>query len=739
MPSGLQGFLAALLVALLIFCGCAACVLYVNDCLFIYQRAENYMPADGSVQMRYLENGYSHFSWTENPQADGYLLKFLVTENDGRPRVIYTELLEDNEYWLRGLPLERDLHIEIYGFNYYRFPYQDYRRIRYSENCLRISGTYAVPRIEGLSCTVDPDTDTANVRFEMDYGTTARLYYQEEDGSLTPVAELDRGDISIPFGDGSPYAVPAYGQTHTFVLDAVSREPGFTYYGVVCADFSVVREDLLGTKLYLNCVDEGHNAFTLSWNETKGEYYEVQRYDAGTDAWTTLHTVPRDGERVYYTGHLERYSDIRFRVVALGGQTMPDSIYAAEPAEVTVRTGASLIYSTVWNLVDLEVYRDLQGTQALGTLPAGTACCILDEADGMFRIRFRDGYGYIDSRYCMINLPEFIGDLCLYDITNSYDSLYKVHEFEIPEITGQVITGYEWVELAEEEYLVPLLYPTALKLERAAFAAQAEGYQIRIYDAYRPRKATLDLYDTAKVLLQDPIPMEIYADAETRRELKWYGKEDTLLWYNFLQEDLEIPQELIDAYEAEQEAPEASEPPPETPETPEEGEKKVLEDYRPNYQDLMTDNGRYYLSNFLANGGSRHNQGVAMDMTLVNMTYGNEIEMQTAIHDLSWYSEVARNNQGAKILRRIMLAQGFNALKSEWWHFQDDESREALGLPYAMNGVSPRCWMADDRGWRYRLNDGSYYTDCVAEIDGVSYTFDSMGYAAETDREGEGT
>ena len=45
----------------------------------------------------------------------------------------------------------------------------------------------------------------------------------------------------------------------------------------------------------------------------------------------------------------------------------------------------------------------------------------------------------------------------------------------------------------------------------------------------------------------------------------------------------------------------------------------------------MTDFDRYYLSNFLAYDGSRHNQGVAMDMTLVNMYYGNEMEMQTAI------------------------------------------------------------------------------------------------------------
>ena len=747
MPSGLQGFLAALLVALLIASVFAVCFLYVNDCQFIYLRAENFMPADGSVEMQYMEDGYARFTWTENPNADGYMLRFSVTEEDGHSRVIYTEKVQNNEYWLPNLPLEKDLHIEILCYNYYRFPYQNFKRIRYSENALHISGTFGVPSLSGLTCNVDPDADTANVRFEMDYGTTARLFYREADGTLTLVAELDRGNITLQFGDGTDYPVPEYGEKHTFVLDAVSRTPGFTYYGVVCAEFSVNREDLLGTKLYLQCEDEGYNSYTLTWNETKGDHYEVQRYDEETEEWITVHIVPRDGQRTYYTGHLERYSNIRYRVVALGGQTLPDSEFAATPAEVEVETGASLLYSTIWNLVDLEVYKDPSGDRSMGTLAAGTASCILGEEDGMFLVRFQDGYGYIDSRYCMINLPDFIGDLCQYDITNSYDSLYKIHEFGIPEVTGEVTTGYENIKLAEDTYLVPLLYPTALKLEKAAFAALAEGYQIKIYDSYRPGKATLELYDVAYDMLSDPVADEIYADEETRLHLKWYDEEDTLLWYNFLQEDLKIPQDLIDRTLAAEEAaknpvetPTDSENPEETPQEdgpPTDEEGKTLEDYRPTYQELMTDHGRYYLSNFLAYSGSRHNQGVAMDMTLVNLNTGKEVEMQTAIHDLSWYSEVELNNDNADLLKRIMLDHGFTGLRSEWWHFQDDAIREEVELPFARYGLSPRGWVADDFGWRYRLDDGSFYTDCVAEIDGVSYRFDTLGYGVATDAPAE--
>lgn len=738
MPSGLQGFLAALLVVLIIVCCLSAGILYANDCQFAYLRAENTMPEDGLVEMYYIEGNFARFTWPVCEDADGYLLKFLVTQENGETRLIYTALLEDNEYYLPDLPLSQDLYIEIYSYQNYRFPYQEVLRRRISENCLRISGTFEMPRIQGLIWTADPDADTVQVRFEMEAGSVARMYYLEQDGSLTPVESMDRGNITLQFADGGDFTVPPFGEDRTFLFDVVSHRDGYVYHGLICDQFTVNREDFLGTTLYLDCQDEGHNAYTLTWNETKGDRYEVQRYDEDTDQWITVHTVPRDGDRTYYTGHLDRYSTFRYRVVALGGQTLPDSPYAASPAEVQVETGASLIYSTIWNMTELDVYLDPQQSQVIGKIPQGGTCCVLDEENGLFRIRYQDGFGYIDSRYCMINLPEYIGDICLYDITNSYDSLYKVHEFEIPKVTGEVVTGYEYVELSEGEYLVPLLYPTAQKLEKAAFAAMAQGYKIKIYDSYRPRKATLELYDITKALLDEPVPDEIYADAKTRQELIWYDKEDTLLWYNFLQEDLEIPQELINAAKDAPPDDGTAEVPTENPddgavEVPD-GEK-ALEDYRPTYRELMTDFDRYSLDYFLANGGSRHNQGVAMDMTLVKMSNGRELKMQTSIHDLSWFSEQRRNNSDAKILRQIMLDHGFVGLTSEWWHFQDDEIRQEVSLPFLYSGLSPACWMANDQGWRYRRANGSYYTDCTLEIDGVRYSFDSQGYAEEIPEE----
>ena len=487
-----------------------------------------------------------------------------------------------------------------------------------------------------------------------------------------PVVEGEQ--LTLTFGEEKQFPMPEVGGSHTFAFDVFCEGEGYTYQGIESGRFTVTREDLLGTKLRMGYVGEGNNVFTLFWNETKGDHYELQRYDNVTDTWNTVSTVEQGQPHIYTTGHLQRYSDHRFRVVALGGQSLPDSEYAAEPDEVRFSTGASVIYSTIWPIQDLDIYSSPDRHETVGTAPGARAYCVLDMEDGMFRIRHEEGFGWIDSNYCMINLPDMIGDLCLYDIVNSYDSIYMAHEYEIPTVTGEVILGYEQVLTGEQEYLVPLLYPVALKLEKAAFAAVEQGYKLKIYDSFRPREATRALYDQAVLLAGEPIPEDTY----TGKEL----------------DDL-----------------------------PELAEGEVL-----TYEMLMTDMGRYSLDYFLASSGSRHNQGIAMDLTLVDLATGEDLRMQTSMHDLSWYSELDRNNESADILAAIMKDAGFTGIVSEWWHFQDNEAKDELSPAYLWSGVTPEGWVADDHGWRYRSARGAYLADRSEYIDGVLYTFGQDGY-----------
>lgn len=93
----------------------------------------------------------------------------------------------------------------------------------------------------------------------------------------------------------------------------------------------------------------------------------------------------------------------------------------------------------------------------------------------------------------------------------------------------------------------------------------------------------------------------------------------------------------------------------------------------PLYAELMTAPVKgvsYKQSNFLAQSVSNHNYGVALDLTLADLETGKELEMQSAMHELSTLSVLSLNNQNANILANIMLSSGFKGLTSEWWHFE---------------------------------------------------------------------
>lgn len=659
-----------------------AAVAAVHYYLLPWQRAENTMPTGGTMVLQQLEDGSTRITWPRGVNAQYHILEILRqpdkpgTEGEASEEILHSARIDsETSYILPVMPDNEELTIRVRSVQTYTFPFDKAPRLRYGEEAMEISGVFSAPAVKNLCWEVDADENTVDIQFSLPQNSTCQMYYVEEDGSRTPFMVPDDLQLTLSFGEDELLDVPGVGGTHTFAFDVYSEGDGYIYHGIESGRFSVTREDFLGTELRLRCLSEGGNAFSFYWNETKGDCYKLQQYDPSRDAWDTVYTAGQSDERSYTTGHLDRYGTYQFRVVAVGGQTVPGTPFAAAPDEIQVTTGASVVYSTIWPIEDLDVYSTPDREAVIGTAPGAQAYCVLDVKDGMFRVRYGEDYGWIDSNYCMINLPEMIGDICLYDIVNSYDSLYMAHEYELPTVTGEVVVGYEQVLTDDNTFLVPLLYPSALKLEQAAFAAIEQGYKLKIYDSFRPRKATQALYELAEQLADEPIPEKTYTDVKL--------------------DDL-----------------------------PELEDGQVL-----TYEKLMTDMGRYTLSYFLAAGTSRHNQGVAMDLTITRVWDEQDLKMQTSMHDLSWYSEASRNNENADVLAQIMKSAGFAGLVSEWWHFQDDEAKENLEPDYLWSGVTPQCWMADGYGWRYRTENGVYLTDCSEHIDGVLYRFDSNGYA----------
>lgn len=73
--------------------------------------------------------------------------------------------------------------------------------------------------------------------------------------------------------------------------------------------------------------------------------------------------------------------------------------------------------------------------------------------------------------------------------------------------------------------------------------------------------------------------------------------------------------------------------------------------------------------------GSRHNRGCALDLGLYDKRTGRAVDMGTDFDDFSPRARAdcrelsPEQIQGRAILRRAMLAEGFEPLDAEWWHF----------------------------------------------------------------------
>ena len=639
-----------------------------------YRDAQCAMPDDGTMVLYRDDSGRLTLSWPNGFHQDRYLVQFLQDDT-----VIQEVWTQAEQLVLPQLPQSELLTIRILCARGYSIPFVKEERVRMGSGNLTAEVMLQEPAVSDLAATADPQAGTVTFNYTLTPQSHCQMYYLDASGKRILLDTLDQTQTTLSLGSEGSFSIPHTGEKLTFVFDAYREHSGLVYYGASYEQISVVREDLLTRDLNLECTDLGDQSFLFTWAETKGDYYLVQRYREDTDSWETIQRVEADQKRGYTTDMLPGFREYRYRVVAVGGQVMEDSVFAAISEEKTVTTGASPKYCTIWPIQDLEVYRDSAKTESIGTAQSIQAFCVLGLENEMFRIRFGDGFGYIDSNRCLINLPELLGDLCLYDIANSTRSLYMAHEYELPSVTGTVIVGYENVQLSTGEQLVPLLYPTALRLGKAAVVAIEQGYKLKIYDAYRPQEATIALYDQAIGLKDQPIPEQTYT-----------GK---------VMDDLPVLTPSPD------------------------GTVPVL-----TYGQLMTDFGRYTMNYFLAAGKSGHNKGIAIDLTLTDLVTGEDLQMQTSMHDLSWYSELKRNNDNAKTLAAIMKSVGFSGLISEWWHFNDLEAMNTYQPPYQKAGVSAECWMANDYGWWYRLADGSYYELCTVEIDGAWYTFDEYGY-----------
>lgn len=88
--------------------------------------------------------------------------------------------------------------------------------------------------------------------------------------------------------------------------------------------------------------------------------------------------------------------------------------------------------------------------------------------------------------------------------------------------------------------------------------------------------------------------------------------------------------------------------------------------------------------------GSGHNRGIAVDLTLIELSSGIELNMGTGFDNFSdtahhsFHALPAEAIHNRMLLRKSMINAGFNALETEWWHYSlpSPSSYTILDVPF---------------------------------------------------------
>lgn len=118
---------------------------------------------------------------------------------------------------------------------------------------------------------------------------------------------------------------------------------------------------------------------------------------------------------------------------------------------------------------------------------------------------------------------------------------------------------------------------------------------------------------------------------------------------------------------------------------------KIFDGYRPRsiqktFWALVPD--ERYVAN--PEKGSKHNRGAAVDLTLIDLSTGQELSMPSAFDDFTTKAHrdyKAMNSTDArncKLLELIMVKHDFEPLPTEWWHFDDKDWQlyDLIDIPF---------------------------------------------------------
>jgi D-alanyl-D-alanine dipeptidase len=118
---------------------------------------------------------------------------------------------------------------------------------------------------------------------------------------------------------------------------------------------------------------------------------------------------------------------------------------------------------------------------------------------------------------------------------------------------------------------------------------------------------------------------------------------------------------------------------------------KIFDAYRP-YAITIAFYKKASDKNFVANPakGSKHNRGCAIDLTLIDLKTGKDVEMPTPYDSFAPQAAPHYDQLPSKIIKNrdfliaTMQANGFKVIYNEWWHFDFNgwQNYELMDIPF---------------------------------------------------------
>lgn len=159
--------------------------------------------------------------------------------------------------------------------------------------------------------------------------------------------------------------------------------------------------------------------------------------------------------------------------------------------------------ATGYAAIDISVLQEKEIPDSeRGILSAGQGFTILEEEDAWWYVKSPELEGWVNHEYCMINLPDVVPSI-IYFNDSATSSMMQSSGEAIPNVTGEILyecSTYSY-RLDKEEYVMPILYSMAPKIAKAQLLAKQEGNTLIVYETYRPYEVQQKIVDNFSLLV----------------------------------------------------------------------------------------------------------------------------------------------------------------------------------------------------------------------------------------------